>query len=130
MQRGAVFHGIKRNILFRCAVNELHEAMSFSLAQELKSIRKIIVRIKHLVHNMSEKEMIPKEIVALVNLIESEGMVGSGHANVKNINKSVSIESKWFVMFCINCREVQSMRVENAKKRSDCFIFIHVEVSE
>ncbi|MBB5324655.1 putative Zn finger protein [Anoxybacillus tepidamans] len=46
----------------------------------------------------------------------SEGMVGSGHANVKNINKNLSIGSKLFVTFCINCGEVQSMRVENPKK--------------
>lgn len=44
------FHGIKGNILFRCAVNELHEAMSFSLAQEIEPIRNIAVRLEHAVH--------------------------------------------------------------------------------
>jgi len=47
MPRGAVFHGINGNILFRCMVNELHKAMSFSLAQEIEPIRKIAVRPEH-----------------------------------------------------------------------------------
>ncbi len=44
------FHGINGNILFCCAVNELHEAMSFSLAQEIEPIRNITVRLEHTVH--------------------------------------------------------------------------------
>lgn len=44
------FHGINGNILFRCTVNELHEAMSFSLAQKIEPIRKIAVRLEHAVH--------------------------------------------------------------------------------
>jgi hypothetical protein len=44
------FHGINGNILFCCTINELHEAMSFSLAQEIDPIRNITVRLEHAVH--------------------------------------------------------------------------------
>ncbi len=44
------FHGINGNILFCCTINELHEAMSFSLAQEIEPIRNITVRLEHAVH--------------------------------------------------------------------------------
>ena len=41
-----------------------------------------------------------------------EGMLGSGHANVKEIGKNLSIGSKVMVTYCSSCGEIASMRVD------------------
>ncbi|MBD3920258.1 hypothetical protein H8B09_15940 [Paenibacillus sp. PR3] len=42
----------------------------------------------------------------------AEGVLGSGHANVKDVDKNLSIGKQVYVTYCNSCGEVASMRVE------------------
>jgi ribosomal protein L40E len=45
-----------------------------------------------------------------------DGMLGSGHANVKGIDKNLSIGSGVLITFCAKCGEITSLRVKNPEK--------------
>ena len=50
MPRGAVFHGINGNILFRCAVDKFYKTMRFVRSEKVKPGREITVGLEHTVH--------------------------------------------------------------------------------